>query len=44
MISYLDKMGKKDGSVGIISINDKSTTNQREQGFRDALAKSRLYD
>lgn len=39
MISYLNKMGKENGSIGIISIYDKSTTNQREQGFRDVLAK-----
>ncbi|MDF2611839.1 MAG: periplasmic binding protein/LacI transcriptional regulator, partial [Lachnospiraceae bacterium] len=38
MISNLDSMGIKDGTIGIISIKSKATTMQREEGFRDALA------
>ena len=43
MISYLDSMGKKEGTIGIISILEKSTTKQREQGFRDAFATELTY-
>ncbi len=37
MISYLKRKGLDSGSIGIISIREKSTTMQRENGFRDAF-------
>ncbi|MDF2941153.1 MAG: periplasmic binding protein/LacI transcriptional regulator [Herbinix sp.] len=43
MISNLVSMGKQSGSIGIISIQDKTTTKQREDGFRDALAAEPQY-
>jgi ABC-type sugar transport system, periplasmic component len=43
MISNLVDKGKNKGSVGIISIKGKSTTRQREDGFRDAFAKEPDY-
>lgn len=43
MISNLDRMGMKGGSIGIISIQDKATTKQREEGFRDALVAESSY-
>ncbi|MDD3173427.1 MAG: substrate-binding domain-containing protein [Herbinix sp.] len=38
MISNLANRGMRSGSIGIISLKDKSTSMQREEGFRDALA------
>jgi ribose transport system substrate-binding protein len=43
MISNLDSMGIKSGSIGIISLRDKATTMHREEGFRDALAAEPSY-
>jgi ribose transport system substrate-binding protein len=43
MLSYLDQLGMDSGSIGIISIEDKSTALQREDGFRDALAAKLRY-
>jgi ribose transport system substrate-binding protein len=38
MISYLNDLGIREGSIGIINIESKVTTVDRERGFRDALA------
>lgn len=38
MLSYLSKAGINSGSIGIVNIESKVTTMQREQGFRDAIA------
>lgn len=37
MISNLKKSGIKEGSIGIIDVRSKVTTQQRDAGFRDAL-------
>ncbi len=43
MISYLDSLGIKGGSIGIISIKDKSTTMRREEGFKEAMVGEPSY-
>lgn len=43
MISNLENMGLKSGSIGIIDISDKLTTTQRVEGFRAALAENPNY-
>ncbi len=44
MIEYLDKTGAKKGSIGIVNLRGKLTTNQREEGFREALSKDARFD
>ena len=43
MIEYLESQGLESGSIGIVSIINKSTTLQREEGFRDAFAEKTDY-
>ncbi len=43
MIEYLEGQGMESGSIGIVSIINKSTTMQREEGFRDAFAEKTDY-
>lgn len=43
MISILDKMEIKNGSIGIINLADKENTKIRENGFRDTLAEDARF-
>jgi len=44
MISYLKSEGIENGSIGILSFEDRVTETQREAGFRDALANNPEYE